>query len=103
MIKQKFNISKKPEMVSDAAAYFVDYKNVEMHQQYVKKYYQPDDLDWFDRTFIKPMRNNEEYTLILYYRPTAISFDYRLETSRASNDNFTIYYVVTNKVLITVE
>lgn len=39
MIKQKFDILNKPVLSCDNVAYLVDYKNVELHRQYVGKYY----------------------------------------------------------------
>lgn len=87
-------------MVYDATAYLVDYKNVALHRQYVEAYYKRNELDWFDREFIKPILDDKNYKLVLYYRRDALSYDYKLETSRAKHDNFTVYYVT--KALMTV-
>lgn len=101
MITTNFDISKRPLMVYDATAYLVDYKNVALHRQYVEAYYKHNELDWFDREFIKPMLNDKNYKLVLYYRRDALSYDYKLATSRAKQDNFTIYYLT--KTLMTIE
>lgn len=44
MIKQKFDILNKLVLSCDNVAYLVDYKNVELHRQYVGKYYSSRDL-----------------------------------------------------------
>lgn len=38
MITKRFDITKKP-LNRDTAVYLVDYRNVELHRQYVEKYY----------------------------------------------------------------
>lgn len=102
MIKQKFDISKQPQMARDKVAYFVNYKNVEMHQQYVAKYYPNCELFWFNEHFLIPMRSNKNYTRILYYHPGTLSCDCNSETAKAYCDNFTIYDI-TDNMLMTIE
>lgn len=102
MITKNFDISEKPSMVYDATAYLVDYKNVALHRQYVEAYYKRNELDWFDREFTRPMLEDKNFKLILYYRDSTLNYDAKLETSRAKQDNFAIYYV-TNNVFMTVE
>ena len=102
MIKQIFDISKRPKMVRDKVAYFVNYKNVEMHQQYVSKYYPTCELFWFNEHLFIPMMNDKNYTLILYYNPGTLSYDCNSETAKAYRDNFTIYDI-TDNMLMTVE
>lgn len=102
MIKQKFDISKQPQMARDKVAYFVNYKNVEMHKQYVSKYYPACELFWFNEQLLIPMMNDKNYTRILYYNPGILSCDCYSETAKAYRDNFTIYDI-TDNMLMTVE
>lgn len=101
MITKNFDISEKPSMVYDAAAYVVDYKNVTLHRQYIEKYYDINELDWFDKLIVKRIHDDKNDTMVIYYRQDTITYDYKLETSRATEDNFTIYYLT--KVLMSVE
>ena len=101
MIQQNFDISKRPLMVYDATAYLVDYKNVTLHRQYIEKYYDINDLDWFDKLILKRMHDDKNNTMVIYYRQDTITYDYKLETSRAKQDNFTIYHLT--KALMSVE
>ena len=59
MINQKFDILNKPVLSCYNAAYLVDYKNVELHRQYVAKYYSSHDLHWFDATIKGPIFNDK--------------------------------------------
>lgn len=97
MIKQKFDISKKPLLLYDDNAYLVDSKNVNLHRQYVEKYYDLHELHWFDDMVMKPIRENKYDTVMLCYRETVITHDYRPGTSCANN----IYYIT--NALMTVE
>lgn len=101
MITKNFDISEKPSMVYDAAAYVVDYKNVTLHRQYIEKYYDINELDWFDKLIVKRIHDDKNDTMVIYYRQDTITYDYKLETSRATQDNFTIYHLT--KVLMSVE
>ena len=102
MIKQIFDISKRPKMVRDNVAYFVNYKNVHLHQQYVSKYYRAVELFWFNRQLLIPMMNDKNYTLILYYDHGTLSYDCYSETAKAYWNQCTIYDI-TDNALITVE
>lgn len=66
MIKQKFDILNKPVLSCDNVAYLVDYKNVELHRQYVGKYYSSRDLHWFDTKIKEPIFN--DVGDVIYYR-----------------------------------
>ncbi len=107
MITQKFDISKKPLMVSDNTAYCVDSRNVHLHRQYVEMYYGNHELYWFDKMVITRINSNKSCKLIFYYHEDSIGFDdislsQNAKRLRAFRDNFTIYYI-TNNALITVE
>jgi hypothetical protein len=96
MINQKFDILNKPVLSCYNAAYLVDYKNVELHRQYVEKYYGSREVNWFNREFMQPLLKNKKYKLILYYHTRSLSYDYELEISA----DMTIYYIT--KTLMTV-
>jgi hypothetical protein len=100
MITQPFDISKKPLSLYDKNAYWVDCKNVKLHRKLVQKYYDSEELQWFDYRIQEPIYRNEG-PFILYYREHIITRDPYPESSRAYKQNFTIYYI-TNQ-LITVE
>ena len=107
MITQKFDISKKPLMVSDNTAYFVDSRNVHLHRQYVKMYYGNHELNWFDKMAMTRINSNKSCKLIFYYHKDSIGFDDislnpNTKVLKAFRNNFTIYYI-TNNALITVE
>ena len=82
MITKNFDISEKPSMVYDAAAYVVDYKNVTLHRQYIEKYYDINELDWFDKLIVKRIHDDKNDTMVIYYRQDTITYDYKLETSK---------------------
>ena len=44
MIKEAFNISKRPLLLYENNMYLIDSTNVHLHRQYVKKYYDRDEL-----------------------------------------------------------
>lgn len=96
MKHQKFNISNRPLLEYDGVAYLVDYKNVELHRQYIERYYQRNEVNWFYREFMKPMLKNKKYSLILYYGTRSLRYDYELD------EIYTLYYI-TNNMLMTVE
>ena len=58
MRTQIFDISKPPVSLYDKVAYLVDYKNVELHRQYLQKYYSRHDLHWFDAKIKEPIFND---------------------------------------------
>lgn len=93
MITKKFDISKKP--LNDKAAYLVDYNNVELHRQYVEKYYSNYTLTWFDTHFIEPIRADKSCKPFLYYYQGSIGVAYN-----AHNEHNTIYVA---KTLMTVD
>lgn len=99
MITQKFDISKKPLLEDDKVAYLVDSRNVEMHRQYVEKYYGNHEVNWFDANVIRKISNNKSMKLIFYYKPDAIAINYDIKSSRAYHNDYTIYYV-TNALMI---
>ena len=102
MKKQQFNLSKKPLLDDDNVAYLVDSRNVELHRNYVEKYYGNHEVNWFDSNVMREIRNDKSMKLIFYYKPDAIAINYNIKSSSAYRDNFTIYYI-TNNALITVE
>jgi hypothetical protein len=101
MINQKFDILNKPVLSCYNAAYLVDYKNVELHRQYVAKYYSSHDLHWFDATIKGPIFNDKRCKLLLYYNKRYIGVGDRNLLSTASRSRLTIYYIT--NVLMTVE
>lgn len=91
MIKQKFDISKKPLTTRSKVAYYVDYTNVEMHRKYVAKYYGLD-LCKFDVWIGHEIRHNKNYTAILYYKQKYIDIDLTMKLAKVNDENFAIYY-----------
>ena len=59
MITQPFDISKKPLSLYDKNAYWVDCKNVKLHRKLVQKYYDSEELQWFDDRIQEPIYRNE--------------------------------------------
>ena len=100
MKKQQFNLSKKPLLDDDNVAYLVDSRNVELHRNYVEKYYGNHELKWFDDVIMKEIRRHKRMRLIFYYKHSAIGFDYNIKSCRAYRDNFTIYYLTNNALMI---
>lgn len=100
MITQKFDISKKPLLDDDKVAYLVDNKNVEMHRQYVEKYHDNRDLNWFDEHFMEPILKNKNRKLILYYNNGFIGMNDNIKSSRAYHNDYTIYYITNNALMI---
>ena len=96
MITKRFDILNKPLLDDDKVAYLVDSKNVEMHRQYVEKYYSDYDLDWFDTYFMEPIRNDKCRKLMLYYSDGYI----RLTNDIPSAELYTIYYITNNALMI---
>lgn len=96
MITKKFDITQEPLLDIDKAAYLVDSKNVEIHRQYVEKYYSNHDLNWFDEYFMEPIRNNKCRKLMLYYSDGYI----RLTNDIPSAELYTIYYINNNALMI---
>jgi len=96
MITKKFDITQEPLLDIDKAAYLVDSKNVEIHRQYVEKYYSNHDLNWFDEYFREPIRNNKCHKLMLYYGDGYI----RLTNDIPSAEMYTIYYINNNALMI---
>ena len=101
MITQKFDITQKPELSCDNVAYLVDYKNVELHRQYVGKYYSSRDLHWFDAKIKEPIFNDKSYKLLLYYNTNFIGYGNAVNSATASSSQLTIHYIT--NVLMTVE
>lgn len=101
MITQNFNILKKPLLIYDDVAYLVDSKNVNLHRHYVEKYYDMQELHWFDDMIMKPIRENKYDVVMLHYLETVITHDYNPESSWAATHNCNIYYVT--NALMTVE
>ena len=101
MINQKFDILNKPVLSCYNAAYLVDYKNVELHHQYLQKYYNKQELAWYDNVIMAEIRENKSKKFILYYSSRGFTYDHKLDSALAYNDNYTIYYVT--QALITVE
>lgn len=101
MRTQIFDISKPPVLLYDKVAYLVDYKNVELHHQYLQKYYNKQELAWYDNVIMAKIRENKSKKFILYYSSRGFTYDHKLDSALAYNDNYTIYYVT--QALITVE
>lgn len=101
MLKQNFDITTKPLSDDDYAAYLVDDDNVEMHRQYVEKYYGKFDLKWFDINIMEPIRTNKIQKLILFYYDRYISVNHDFYLSRATHKPYTIYYIT--KAVMTIE
>ena len=95
MITKKFDILNKPLLDDDKVAYLVDSKNVEMHRQYVEKYYSDHELDWFDTYFMEPIRKDKNQKLLLYYSTRFI----RISHDISSEKHYTIYNI-TNALMI---
>ena len=67
MIKEAFNISKRPLLLYENNMYLIDSTNVHLHRQYVKKYYDRDELKWFDINILRLIRRNKNNTFMLRY------------------------------------
>mgnify|MGYP003082223175 FL=1 len=99
MTTQNINRSKPLLLKYDNVAYLVDYKNVELYRQYIEKYYNEQELIWFDDLILAGTRKNKHQKFILYFSSRGFSYDYNHKTILAYADNFTIYYV-TNTLMI---
>lgn len=99
MITKKFDITQKPLLDDDKAAYLVDSRNVETHRQYVEKYYSNRDLRWFYNHIREPICTNKIQKLLLYYDDGFIGIDCNISSSRATRNQYTIYNI-TNALMI---
>lgn len=100
MNRTRFNLSNKPQLEWDFAAYFVDENNVDLIRQYIEKYYQQFPaivgykswLNWFNELIGKEIKTNHEKTFIIYFRQTELGYDYGDEAV-AYDEGYQLYYV----------
>lgn len=100
MNSTRFNLSNKPQLEWDFAAYFVDENNVDLIRQYIEKYYQQFQaidgynswLNWFNELIGKEIKKNHEKTFIIYFRQTELCYDYGDEAV-AYDEGYQLYYV----------
>lgn len=100
MIKEAFNISKRPLLLYENNMYLIDSTTVHLHRQYVKKYYDRDELKWFDINILRLIRRNKNNTFMLRYADDAI-YGFKPHKKDIVSEEFTIHYVQSS--LMTVE
>lgn len=94
-----FNLSKRPLLKTDNVAYLVDCNNVELYRQYIEKYYNQKELQWFDELILTRIRKQKYEKFILYFSLTEFTYGYYSTNTQAYIEPFTLYYV-TNAVMI---
>lgn len=102
MIKENFDISKRPLQIYANAVYLVDSTNVELHRKYVEKYYDHDELKWFDINVLRRICKNKENIFMLKYADEVI-YDSRLRNVVDVPKDLTVHYVTQALALMTVE
>ena len=102
MIKENFDISKRPLQIYTNAVYLVDSTNVELHRKYVEKYYDHDELKWFDINVLRRIRGNKDNIFMLKYADWVI-YGSRPRNADDVPKDITVHYVTQALALMTVE